>query len=855
MKYILALAVALSAALTGSAHAAIYLTGTISATNFVGSGAGLTNLPASVTDRTISGTTQAIAYSNTSLSLVTAGVERMVIGTTGLVGIGQQPVTGQALSINGDTTMTGALNLLDSTYYTVAVGTGALRNNNSSNNVGIGYYAGLNNKGGSSVVIGYQAGISNTGSNLIAIGTLTATSNSGIYNTAIGYGAVPVTTGSYNVGVGPFTIGGSSSGGGNVAMGYSTGANLSSGASNTLLGWRAGYSLSTGSNNLAIGTNSALNSNNGSNQLSIANTIYGDTSMKRIGINVTSPTTTLEVGGILSATSFVGDGSGLTNIGAALDRISTSAVAAGATLGAVVADKGTVSFTLAGTAGAAYLHATAGLVAPAVSTTTGNVAGLKLIASVNDSAAAPGFTWSGNTNTGMFQAGTNTIGFSTNGTESMRILSSGYVGVGTSTPTVPLQISGTTQSTFLKATGGAGAVTIDASSITADTSFLIVGTNTSQPVYIRTSNTTAMAITANNYVGLGTNTPSTSLHVYSGTDVTSAQDTGYLIMGPANGAHMALDNNEIEAYGPGGTSTTLILNSNLGGNVSVGGDFVTSGYIYPVSTSTAGFPQYAFNGDADTGMWRPSANVLAFATGGSERVRFSGSTLFMTAGTDIDFNAAPVIGLSNINENVFVSKSYPQILVVDQAPAGGTARGTLTARYNDGSTAWFIGDNSSVNDILKIQNQASNTVAIYTSGTLAMNVASNGVTTVYGTTTCTIGVGASVSCSSDRRLKDHIEPLQDSLERIIKLTGVTYNLKKAGNNQRYTGLIAQDVLPYFPNSVAKDHETGYYSIDYGSLVPPLIESIKTLKAENDTLKAQNADILKRLEALEKRTPK
>jgi hypothetical protein len=50
--------------------------------------------------------------------------------------------------------------------------------------------------------------------------------------------------------------------------------------------------------------------------------------------------------------------------GGPLDRISTSNVASGSNLAAVVADQGTVSFTLAGIAGRAYLHSTLGLVAP-----------------------------------------------------------------------------------------------------------------------------------------------------------------------------------------------------------------------------------------------------------------------------------------------------------------------------------------------------------------------------------------------------------------------------------------------------------------------------------------------------------
>ncbi|MFB7143358.1 hypothetical protein ACWGMK_00815 [Agrobacterium deltaense] len=62
-----------------------------------------------VIDRIVSGTTQAIAYENTSLSLVTDGTERMVVGTNGSVGIGSPSpkamldVSG-AIKISGDGT-------------------------------------------------------------------------------------------------------------------------------------------------------------------------------------------------------------------------------------------------------------------------------------------------------------------------------------------------------------------------------------------------------------------------------------------------------------------------------------------------------------------------------------------------------------------------------------------------------------------------------------------------------------------------------------------------------------------------------------------------------------------------------
>ena len=57
-------------------------------------------------------------------------------------------------------------------------------------------------------------------------------------------------------------------------------------------------------------------------------------------------------------------------------------------------------------------------------TGTGVLTTNRFIASSSDTAGAPGFTWSGETNTGMYRPSTNSIGFTVNGSEVARLVSS-----------------------------------------------------------------------------------------------------------------------------------------------------------------------------------------------------------------------------------------------------------------------------------------------------------------------------------------------------------------------------------------------------------------------------------------------
>ncbi len=88
--------------------------------------------------------------------------------------------------------------------------------------------------------------------------------------------------------------------------------------------------------------------------------------------------------------------------------------------------------------------------------------------------------------------------------------------------------------------------------------------------------------------------------------------------------------------------------------------------------------------------------------------------------------------------------------------------------------------------------------------------------------------------TSDIALKENIRPLENSLAKILQLQGVSFNWKESG--EPFIGLIAQEVEKIFPEVVSG--EEGQKTIDYGKLVPVLIEAIKEQQREIDKLKAE-----------------
>lgn len=89
---------------------------------------------------------------------------------------------------------------------------------------------------------------------------------------------------------------------------------------------------------------------------------------------------------------------------------------------------------------------------------------------------------------------------------------------------------------------------------------------------------------------------------------------------------------------------------------------------------------------------------------------------------------------------------------------------------------------------------------------------------------------------SDARLKKNIEPLRGTLQRLLRLSGVTFEYKNPeksfGLPGRQTGMIAQEVEKVFPEWVDEDEE-GYKYVTFRGFEALTVEALRELRQEKD----------------------
>jgi len=236
-------------------------------------------------------------------------------------------------------------------------------------------------------------------------------------------------------------------------------------------------------------------------------------------------------------------------------------------------------------------------------------------------------------------------------------------------------------------------------------------------------------------------------------------------------------------------------------------------------SGSEGGPVYSFKDDTDTGIWRSGGDTIAFSCGGTRMFTIeSGGDLELRS--DGSSQGAYIQRVGGIQftwdrDSYGTNNYHAMVCDSDDLKINSYHNVTINLDTNDnnGSEAFQI--------------RKHNTGM--TNGTLLFQVDGSG----------NVDATADVIAysSSDKRLKDNLKPISNSLEKLQKLTGYEFdwNDKQDTYEGHDVGVVAQEVEEVLPEVVAT-RDSGYKAVKYEKMIPLLIESIKELKEEINGLK-------------------
>ncbi len=180
-----------------------------------------------------------------------------------------------------------------------------------------------------------------------------------------------------------------------------------------------------------------------------------------------------------------------------------------------------------------------------------------------------------------------------------------------------------------------------------------------------------------------------------------------------------------------------------------------------------------------------------------------------------------------------------------------------TSRYNVGLLSIKVVPGTSQGIAFQQTSDASTPTPI-----VFLNAAGGAVGTVI-----TSGSATAYNTSSDQRLKENIKPSVAGLDRLMKIPVKDFNFI-VEPKLRVQGFIAQELYGIYPEAVRTNGDNGKaplksgetpWQVDYGRLTPLLVKAVQELKAANDdqaaeltAVKAQNQDLMRRLQSLEQK---
>ena len=358
--------------------------------------------------------------------------------------------------------------------------------------------------------------------------------------------------------------------------------------------------------------------------------------------------------------------------------------------------------------------------------------------------------------------------------------------------------------------------------------------------------------------GINTSTPSQTLHVHGNALVENDVGNVLTIRSTVNNGN---DPNIYFEKGRGGAGTTAIVQDNDdlgdiqwrgydGNSYDVGARIVGKVEGTPADGNIPSqllFQTRADGGSLNTRMNISSSGKIGIGTGVSPQVPLdiggvsSGgltglSNSVFYAGFANNTNFGGVVLGAGINGNTpFIAaaqKSDQTALPLDIS-TDGTSRVRIqgNGRIGIGTTAPVAGIEQRTNENTGVVLRITSTQTTNTNKALRIRNNSN-------TDTVNISWMGLIACqtlteSSDIALKENIQPLSNTLEKIKRITGYKYNFKKSETDS--VGVIAQDVEKVFPELV--HGEEGTKKLQYSGLIGALIEAVKELSDKVTKLEA------------------
>ena len=234
-------------------------------------------------------------------------------------------------------------------------------------------------------------------------------------------------------------------------------------------------------------------------------------------------------------------------------------------------------------------------------------------------------------------------------------------------------------------------------------------------------------------------------------------------------------------------------------NVNIGGSFTSSGSIQ-------------------------SGSSLSVATNAS-----IGSTISIGSHADIG-GSLTALGNARISG---ITTILNKLDVSGIASVTGLSLSTTTNSVGD---IYSTGGPDRIFTIANVSNSGITSIIVKNSGGTDVGIltVSSALATINGELRVTGDITAFFS--SDERLKDNIKPIPDALEKVISISGNTFDWNSNSSHQgKDVGVIAQEIEKVLPEIVTT-RDNGYKAVQYEKIVPLLIEAIKELKKEIDELK-------------------